>query len=50
MSERLDSHHKDACFRVHGRTHIGVHPEPREARRLVIETDLVHGNRTPCNG
>ena len=50
MSERLDNHHKDGCFCRHGRTHIGVHPEPVEARRLAIETDLIRGNRTPCNG
>lgn len=50
MSERLDYHHKDACFRANGRTHIGVHPEPSDVRRLAIETDLIRGNRTPCNG
>jgi hypothetical protein len=50
MSERFDDHHKDWCFRAHGRTHIGVHPEPSAARRLAFETDLIRGNRTPCNG
>jgi hypothetical protein len=50
MSERFDEHHKDGCFRRHGRTHIGVHPEPNKARREAIEPDLIHGNNPPCNG
>jgi hypothetical protein len=50
MSTRFDSHHDAACFRRYGRTHIGVHPEPSEARRRATETDLIRGNRTPCNG
>jgi hypothetical protein len=50
MSERFDDHHKELCFRRHGRTHIGVHPDPSEVRRRAIETDLIRGNRTPCNG
>jgi len=50
MSERFDSHHKESCFRMYGRTHIGVHADPSEARRQVIETDLIRGNSTPCNG
>jgi hypothetical protein len=50
VSERFDDHHKDWCFRAHGRTHIGVHAEPSEARRQVIGTDLIRGNSTPCNG
>ena len=50
MSERFDNHHKESCFRIHGRTHIGVHADPLEARRQAIETDLIRGNRTPCNG
>lgn len=50
LSERFESHHKNGCFRQHGRTHIAVHAEPSAARRQVIETDLILAHTTPCNG
>jgi len=49
LSERFDTHHKQACFNRNGKTHIGVHPEPTESRRFDIETDLVRNYNPTCN-
>ena len=49
LSERFDDHHKQSCFDRNGKTHLGVHAEPNEARRLAIEADLLGKYKTPCN-
>lgn len=49
LSTRFDDHHKQLCFDRNRKTHIGIHPEPTESRRLAIERDLL-GNYNPlCN-
>lgn len=50
LSERFDNHHKARCFNLHGRTHVGVHRESAERRRLLIEKDLGDNYQPPCNG
>jgi len=50
LSERFDAHHKAACFTRYGKTHIGVHPDESEQRRLAIESDLIAYYNPPCNG
>ena len=50
LSERFDNHHKVDCFNRNGKTHIVVRLESFEQRRLAIESDLIQGNRTTCNG
>lgn len=50
LSERFDNHHQAPCFNRNGKTHIAVRLESSEPRRLNIETDLIQGNRTNCNG
>jgi hypothetical protein len=49
-SERFDAHHKEACFRRNGATHIGLLVERTERRRLTIEADLIAKHRPSCNG
>ena len=50
LSERFDNHHKRLCFDRNGKTHIGIHLESVETRRLDIETDLVRNYSPACNG
>lgn len=50
LSERFDAHHKASCLDRYGKTHIGVHLESSEARRLAIESDLIANYQPPCNG
>ncbi len=50
LAERFDNHHKQPCFNRNGKTHIAVLPEPREASRLQIETDLIRNYNPDCNG
>lgn len=49
LSQRFTNHHKQACFDRNGKTHIGVLPEPSEATRFDIETDLVRNLNPVCN-
>jgi hypothetical protein len=49
LSERFDDHHQAACFTRNGKTHIGVHLESSEQRRLAIEQDLIANYNPPCN-
>ena len=49
LSARFDSHHKAACFQLHGRRYIGVLAESSEQRRLAMETDLIAAYHPPCN-
>jgi len=49
LSERFGDHHKQQCFDRNGKTHIGVYPEPSEARRLTIEADLLGKYKPACN-
>jgi hypothetical protein len=50
LSERFDDHHKARCFTKHGVNCICIHSESDEATRLDIESDLIDGNDTSCNG
>jgi hypothetical protein len=50
LSERFDNHHKENCFTRNGKTHIAVRLEALESRRLTIESDLIRGINTTCNG
>ncbi len=50
LSERFDNHHKASCFTKNGVNCICVHLESNEKIRLAIESDLIDGNSTPCNG
>ena len=49
LSERFDHHHKQSQFDRNQRTHIGVHLEGVEQRRLAIERDLLGNYRPICN-
>ena len=49
LSERFDNHHRAACFTLNGKTHIGVHLESSEQRRLAIEKDLIAYYGPSCN-
>lgn len=49
LSERFDDHHKQPCFDRNGKTHIGIHVESIDRKRLLIEADLLAGNSTACN-
>lgn len=49
LSTRFDDHHKQSCFDRNGKTHIGIHLESSEKRRLAIEADLLANYNTPCN-
>lgn len=50
LSERFDNHHKAACFRQNGATHIHAHLSGNKNDRLSEEADLIkHWNPT-CNG
>ena len=50
LSERFDNHHKASCFTKNGANCICIHLEGNEKTRLAIESDLIAGNDTPCNG
>jgi len=49
LSERFDDHHKQWCFDNHRKSHIGVHLESSEKKRLAIEQDLIANYHPPCN-
>ena len=50
LSERFDSHHKVACIRSNGATHIHVHRnDAGEAARKAEEADLVARWNPDCN-
>lgn len=49
LSTRFNDHHKQACFDQNGKTHIGIHLESTESRRLVIEADLLTNYSLVCN-
>lgn len=49
LSERFDNHHKRFCFDQRGKSHLGIHLEPSEAKRLGIESDLLGRYSPPCN-
>lgn len=49
LSERFDNHHQVQCFNRNGKTHIAVHLEGSEQKRLAIETDLIRNYKTVCN-
>ena len=50
LSERFDKHHKMACIKRNGATHIHVHRNDVERARLAEETDLLRKWTTSCNG
>jgi hypothetical protein len=50
LSERLDDHHKAICIKRNNPNCICVHADSNEKSRLAIETDLIAGNQTLCNG
>lgn len=50
LSERFDDHHKEHCFDRNGKTHIAVHLEGTEQRRLLKESDLISNYNPSCNG
>jgi hypothetical protein len=50
LSERFDDHHKASCFTKNGVNCICVLLESSEKTRLAIESDLIDGHDTPCNG
>nr|WP_320050263.1 hypothetical protein [uncultured Desulfuromonas sp.] len=50
FSERFDAHHKQHCFDRNGKTHIGIHQEGSEQRRLFKEADLIDNYNPICNG
>lgn len=49
LSDRFANHHRQGCFDRNGKTHVGVHQESSEQRRLSIEKDLIDGYDPPCN-
>lgn len=50
LSERFDNHHKMACIRQHGGTHICVHTSgSSRAARQAEEDDLISYWNPPCN-
>ena len=50
LKERHENHHKADCFEKHGANCLCVHVEEIEAKRLLIEADLIDGHKWPCNG
>jgi len=50
LSERFDNHDKADCFTKRGANCICIHEESDEQKRLAIESDLLDGNDTACNG
>jgi hypothetical protein len=50
LSGRPLNHHKKDCFDKHGSNCVSILLEENEKRRLAIETDLINGNKWPCNG
>lgn len=51
LSERFENHHKAACIRSNGATHIHAHTNTAgEASRLMEEADLVARWKPACNG
>ena len=50
LSERFDDHHKADCFSQNEANCICVHLQSNEKSRLAIESDLIDGHDTPCNG
>lgn len=50
LSERFDAHHKAACFKRHGATHIHAHVTPGgRSVRLAEEADIKARWNPPCN-
>ena len=45
----FDDHPKHACFDLHGKTHVAVHPEASEAKRLTVEANLLTQYHPICN-
>ena len=50
LSERFDNHHKMACIKRNGATHIHVHANANENARLAEEFDIVAKWDPVCNG
>lgn len=49
LGTRLSNHERQPCFDREKKSHVGVRPEPSEARQRVIESDLIDGYDPPCN-
>ena len=51
LSERFDNHHKMACIKLNGATHIHVHTSSSDVKvRRAEETDLINKWNPKCNG
>ena len=49
LSKFFGVHVKKSCLDYYRRTHIGVHIEPDEEKRLLIEADLIVNYKPVCN-
>jgi hypothetical protein len=49
LKERFTNHHKQTCFEKNNANCICTHQEDNEKTRLVVESDLINANNTPCN-
>lgn len=50
ISERFDNHHKMACIRREGATHLCTHGSSSDEKiRKAEESDLLGKRNTPCN-
>jgi len=49
LKQRFSNHHKQSCFNLNRANRLCIIVENSEAARLNAETDLIRGNKTPCN-
>lgn len=49
LKERFSNHHKQNCFNIKNANRLCLIVENNEAVRLQIESDLIKGNKAPCN-
>lgn len=49
LGTRINNHEKWKCVELHGCTHISVMSVSGQAKRLQIETDLIHKFNPVCN-
>jgi predicted GIY-YIG superfamily endonuclease len=50
LSERFDNHHKAVQIKAQNPNCICILVDNNEESRRAIETDMIAGNKTPCNG
>lgn len=49
LSDRFGNHHKQDCFDINRKSHIGILVEDSESKRLNIEADLLRKYNPVCN-